>query len=229
MTLRATPWLLAAFVAASALFALWPDLDLAASRALLDADGHFVLDGNRWIYLMNDIITWLSRVAALGLLVATGLALAPPAGRWRAWCRARRAALVFLLLSLALGPGLLVNTLLKEHSGRARPVTTVPFGGTRQFTGAWAPADQCARNCAFVSGHAAVSAWPVAGAFIARGRRARRAWLAAGLLAGLAVGLGRMATGSHFLSDVVLAVLMVYLVTAACAAWLLPRPPRDPA
>jgi hypothetical protein len=33
-----------------------------------------------------------------------------------------------------------------------------------------------------------------------------------------------MATGSHFLSDVVLAVLMVYLVTAACAAWLLRRP-----
>jgi lipid A 4'-phosphatase len=227
VTLRATPWLLAAFLAASVLFALRPDLDLAASRALLDAGGHFVLDGNRWIYLLNDTITALSRVAALVLLVATALAFVPPAGRWRAWCRARRAPLLFLLLSLALGPGLLVNTILKEHSGRARPVTTAPFGGDRQFTGAWAPADQCARNCAFVSGHAAVSAWPVAGAFLARRRGTRRAWLAAGLAAGLAVGLGRMATGSHFLSDVVLAVLMVYLVTAACAAWLLPRPPQD--
>jgi membrane-associated PAP2 superfamily phosphatase len=255
VTLRATPWLLAVFFAASALFAMRPDLDLAASRALLDPAGHFVLDGNRWIYLLNDTVTWLSRVAALVLLVATVLALLPlpardagtaaqggaqsgaqsgaqggtgggaqPAKSWRAWCRARRAPIVFLLLSLALGPGLLVNTLLKEHSGRARPVTTVTFGGTKQFSGAWVIGDQCARNCAFVSGHAAVAAWPVAGAFLARRRRTRRAWLAGGLLAGLAVGLGRMATGSHFLSDVVLAVLMVYLVTAACAAWLLRRP-----
>jgi lipid A 4'-phosphatase len=143
-------------------------------------------------------------------------------------------------MSLVLGPGLLVNSLLKEHSGRARPVQTTLFGGTQAFTPAWTPADQCSTNCAFVSGHAAVAAWPVAGAFLARRRGTRRAWLAGGLLAGLAVGLGRMATGSHFLSDVVIAVLLVYLVCAACAAWLLrppasaawpavPRPPDSPA
>jgi len=130
---------------------------------------------------------------------------------------------VFLLVTLVLGPGLLVNGVLKENSGRARPVNVRPFGGPHTFTPAWVFADQCATNCAFVSGHAAVSAWPVAGAFIARRRGRRRAWLAGGLALGLAVGFGRMATGSHFLSDVLLAVLMVYLVCAACAA-LLARP-----
>ena len=70
--------------------------------------------------------------------------------------RLDRKALVFLVAATALGPGLIANTVLKDHWGRARPYQTDSFGGTRQFTPAPLPAAQCERNCAFVSGHAAL-------------------------------------------------------------------------
>ena len=66
-------------------------------------------------------------------------------------------AAVFLLLSLALGPGLLVNTVLKDHWGRARPAQIDGIRRRSQhFTPALVPADQCARNCSFPAGHPAI-------------------------------------------------------------------------
>ena len=64
---------------------------------------------------------------------------------------------MFLVAATALGPGLIANTVLKDNWGRARPYQTDSFGGTRQFTPAPLPAAQCERNCAFVSGHAALA------------------------------------------------------------------------
>ena len=49
------------------------------------------------------------------------------------WCLTGR-NLAFLALTLALGPGLLVNGLIKEHSHRPRPFQTQDFGGTWQFS-----------------------------------------------------------------------------------------------
>ena len=71
--------------------------------------------------------------------------------------RLDRKALVFIVAATALGPGLIANTVLKDNWGRARPYQTDSFGGTRQFTPAPLPAAQCERNCAFVSGHAALA------------------------------------------------------------------------
>ncbi len=58
------------------------------------------------------------------------------------WLRERRVAkhllfdnrkIIFLLLTLALGPGLLVNGFLKSHWGRARPSEVSAFGGAAEF------------------------------------------------------------------------------------------------
>lgn len=228
--LRATLplWLLALFaVAAIALFS-FPHIDLAVSGVFADGANGFPLQHDRVLQVMNRGITWATRLAGLVLLILTLLAWLPRkllASGWGARLAARKRAIAFLLVALALGPGLLVNSVLKDHSGRARPVTIEQFGGTQKFTPAFAPADQCRRNCAFVSGHAAVAAFLFAGWFVARSRSARRGWLAAGLLAGLAVGVARMATGSHFLSDVLVAMMLIWIVTAACAAVLLRRAP----
>jgi lipid A 4'-phosphatase len=148
------------------------------------------------------------------------------AGRWLA--RHRR-VITFLSVVLVLGPGLLVNGVLKEYSGRARPSTVVEFGGTRHFTRAFVFSDQCPHNCSFVSGHAAAAGFPMTGYFVARSRRSRRVWLVAGLACGMTVGLLRMLTGSHFLSDIVFALLFMYLVAALCAAALLGSRATTPA
>jgi len=125
-----------------------------------------------------------------------------------------RKALVFLTLSLAIGPGLLVNATFKDHWGRARPMQIVEFGGTQKFTPAFVITDQCARNCSFTSGHASAGFYLFSFAFLLRRRRAI-AIVSAGALGGL-IGLGRIAQGSHFLSDVIFSGFAVYAV-----AWLL--------
>ena len=137
-------------------------------------------------------------------------------GRRLLGCDARAA--LYLVLALALGPGLLVNTILKDHWGRARPSQIVAFGGDKQFTPALVPSQQCDRNCSFSSGHAALGFSLVAFAFLASERRWRRIAIASAIAAGGLLGLARIAQGGHFLSDVVLSGL---LVTAT--SWLLHR------
>jgi membrane-associated phospholipid phosphatase len=105
---------------------------------------------------------------------------------------------------------------LKDHWGRARPSQIEAFGGTRQFTPAPLPASQCERNCAFVSGHAALAFSVVSFALLLPSGRRRRFAIAAALGFGGLVGVVRMAAGAHFLSDVVYAGLIV-----SATSWLL--------
>ena len=120
-----------------------------------------------------------------------------------------RARFLFVIIALAIGAGLIVNVILKEHWGRARPHQTVEFGGAKQFTSAFVMTDQCSRNCSFVSGDAALGFGFVAFALVMR--RNRRAWIVAALLFGSTIGLMRMMRGAHFLSDVVFAGIFTIL------------------
>jgi lipid A 4'-phosphatase len=210
---------LVVFVAGSLAFAFRPALDLAISSAFIGAGGRFIGADSVALGAVMDAITVGSRAFSALLLIVTALCWLPWARRVAGAPRLR-GPLLFILVVLALGPGLLVNTVLKEHSGRARPLTTTEFGGERRFSPAFVIADQCRSNCSFVSGHAAFATMPVVGAFLASTRRRRRAWLAAGFACGFAVGIGRIASGAHFASDVWVAVFAVYFVAAACAASL---------
>lgn len=118
----------------------------------------------------------------------------------------------FLLTSLALGPGLLVNWLLKEHWGRARPSQIVEFGGQAHYTPPVMMADQCVSNCSFSSGHGALGFWVIAFALLTPPRWRPYA-LAAALAFGLLVGFTRIAQGGHFLSDTVFSALAVGALT----------------
>jgi len=122
--------------------------------------------------------------------------------------------ILFLLLTLGFGPGLLINTILKVQSGRARPIRVQAFGGDREFTPAFSVANQCRGNCSFVSGDAAMGYFLLAFLFIARKRRLAIALSA--YAAGSAIGLVRIAQGAHFLSDVIFAGFFTFLV-----AWVL--------
>ena len=71
-------------------------------------------------------------------------------------------AILFLMATLALGPGLLVNVLLKDHWGRPRPVDVTQFGGDQHFVAWWDPRGECPNNCSFVSGDVAAAFWTLA-------------------------------------------------------------------
>jgi len=200
--------------AALVLLAAAPDIDLWFSALFYRTGSGFFLADAMPVRLLFRSAPYLT--AAILLFAAVAAARHYFARRSLLGCDARAA--FYLVLALALGPGLLVNTILKDHWGRARPTQIVAFGGDRQFTPALVPARQCERNCSFSSGHAALGFSLVAVAFLARDARRRRLAIATALACGSLLGLARIAQGGHFLSDVVLSGL---LVTAT--SWLLHR------
>nr|WP_252393696.1 phosphatase PAP2 family protein [Candidatus Rhodoblastus alkanivorans] len=127
-------------------------------------------------------------------------------------------AIVFLVASLALGPGLLVNGVLKEVSHRPRPEQTLDFGGRWSFEPYDSFAGQCGHNCSFVSGEAATAAWTLAPALLAP-PPARILAIAAALLFTLATGGLRMAFGGHYFSDVLFAALFTFVIVLALYRW----------
>jgi lipid A 4'-phosphatase len=197
--------------ATAALFLLVPQVDLVVSGWFYDPQHGFAL--NTWapVSFVYHAVPWITWAIALLVAIASAwlfLMLRPLA-------RLDRKALLFIVFSTLVGPGLVANVTLKDHWGRARPTQVEAFGGTRHFTAAPLPAAECARNCSFVSGHAALGFSLVAFAFLLPPGKARRGWIAAALGFGMLIGLVRIAQGGHFLSDVVWAGLVVFGTTAA--------------
>jgi len=185
-------------------------LDLALERRFylaLPNWGLGELNPWRFLYHYGVIPSYLLTGAALALLVA-GFFRPQPAF-WR------RSAL-FLVLMMALGPGLLVNSVFKDHWGRPRPRQMQVFGGDRQFHEVWERGEGGAGR-SFPSGHASAAFYLMAPYFILRSRaRARaRLALALGMGYGVFMGVARMAQGGHFASDVLWAGGMVYLAGLA--------------
>ncbi|MEI7786710.1 MAG: phosphatase PAP2 family protein [Betaproteobacteria bacterium] len=209
---RQQEWLVLALLTALAtiVYELWPELDLRVS-SLFFAQGAF--QGSQWawphwLYLGMPIVG--GALSALALLTIAAALLGRRLGKkWVAPAHLRRA--VFGLLVVVLGVGLLVHTGLKDNWGRARPADVQTFGGSKTYNAPLRPADQCARNCSFVSGHAA-GGFAVMAIGMLGSRRSRWRWWSAGMVAGGLVGLARMVEGRHFLGDIVFGGLLIWAV-----------------
>lgn len=206
-----------ALVASLALFWCVPGIDLFVSRLFYDPQHGFWLAAWPPLRALTASIRWITWAI---LLIAAGAAAWLRLTGRPVW-RLDRNALIFLVAALVIGPGIVVNTVLKDHWGRARPYQVAAFGGEHQFTPAPLPADQCARNCSFVSGHAALGFSLVAFAFLLPPGRRRNRALGAALAFGAVVGLGRIAAGHHFLSDIVDAGLIVVATSWLLHRWLM--------
>ena len=205
-------------------FTIWPQFDLWVSGQFRNGTGVFVDDAHAWaaaLYWAMPKIGWLYFVGALTVLA---LGRRWPAGvpfRWR-----RRAA--SLALVSGLGSWLLVNVLLKEHWGRARPreVIELVANGHHHFSLAMVPASECAHNCSFTSGHAA-SGFVVMAVGLMGSVATRRRWLAIGLAAGALASAGRVVQGAHFLSDTLFAGVAIWATGwLVREAWLRVRAAR---
>jgi lipid A 4'-phosphatase len=120
-------------------------------------------------------------------------------------------ALVFLIATMAIGPGLIVNLGLKDHAHRPRPVQTVEFGGKFEFRPWYRFDGACERNCSFVSGEVAEAFWLVAPASLAP--PPLRPWTVGAALAfGALTALLRVVYGGHYLSDALLAALFTLII-----------------
>ncbi len=218
--------LILVFALASVVFLSFPGLDLGASSLFYDdADGFYLRD-NPLLHAYRDLFNAMSISLAALSAILWGLSAhqGPVLGiSYRVWA--------FISLLYLLGPGLLVNGLLKAHWGRARPANVIEFGGDRSFSRVLEISDQCDRNCSFVSGEGSSAAaffisLLVLSAYIPN-RRMRDIVLTSGFVFALLAAELRIIKGRHFLSDTLFAALFVSLVALALAWLLLRDEPKD--
>lgn len=187
------------------LLAAFPALDLGVSELFYAPGIGFRIDGVWYERIVYRSVPYMLVCVSLGLFAAwiygrrsgRGV-LGPVTGR----------ELAFLVFLLGLGPGLVVNEGMKENWGRSRPVDLIQFGGDKQFSRALVLSDQGGKS--FPSGHAAAAFYLVAVAFMIA--RRRRLWMGLAFAYGLLVGGMRVASGGHFLSDVLTSALVVWLL-----------------
>ena len=135
--------------------------------------------------------------------------------------------LAFLALTLALGPGLLVNGLIKEHSHRPRPFQTQDFGGTMAVPPV-RPFRRAVHDGLLVrfgrdfDRLVEPRAGAVDAAALARGGDRRLAPVH------YIMGVERIAYGGHYLSDVMFGALINWaLVLAAAMSMRIRLPDAD--
>ncbi|WP_075184651.1 phosphatase PAP2 family protein [Teredinibacter haidensis] len=199
-------------------FLVWPNIDLVITGNYY-ADGQFIYGNNafvRFIYLLFAKI----HIAYILLFIA-GIVVC----HQKKWFAAKK-SWTFLLITLIVGPGILVNMVLKENTvGRPRPQNVEQFGGEMPFASVFHYSGNCDSNCSFVSGHAAIGFYLMAVAWV----RQRRIWFVYGITLGALVGFVRILQGGHFFSDVVMAGWFTYFTYLLIAKLMqFEFPPKTP-
>jgi lipid A 4'-phosphatase len=207
--------LLLIFLASHVVFASVPAIDLWAAGLFYDpARGGFWLAQSGFVLGLRRIMMNMMLILPLVALIMVPISLWKP--------RVSRIGAIGwgkILAVFLLGPGLLVNGILKAHWGRARPAYVTDFGGDAQFTPPFQIADQCVKNCSFVSGEAS-GAVAVAIALFALSASVQNpsraaAWRAFAIAFAVIGSAMRILMGRHFFSDTVFAVLFVLLISYA--------------
>lgn len=126
--------------------------------------------------------------------------------------KAQRIYAIFIFLAVALGPGLLINTIFKPYWGRPRPRQVQELGGKYEYQSFWQKGVS-GQGMSFPCGHCSVGF--VFGTFYWIYRRKNPALayggLATSIVLGTGMGIGRIAAGGHFMSDVIWAALMTWV------------------
>ena len=138
---------LALIAAVSLFFWIFPAIDHAATGLFYSKETWFpARTDETWkafrrlgIDLPFGILIWLGSLAVIRIVF------------WQYPAVLSGRAIAFLISSAALGPGLLVNVLLKDFWGRPRPHMVEEYGGGLPYTRVWEITDRCVDNCSFVS------------------------------------------------------------------------------
>lgn len=221
-TRTAVFWWLSAMAICSTLFLAIPELDLHVSGWFGTPSGFplsesLLLEGVRnFMLLATGGVAYL----ALILLVLRNF--------FKKLQVLNARFLVFVVTCAALGPGIIVNGLLKRFSGRVRPRNTDVFGAEGTFSPFLDFTGACGSNCSFVSAEASALATITAVLVISvipYLPTSVRPRVQIGVLSVATFGsLLRVIVGAHYLSDVLFAWLIIFpMVFGLCLAFGRPR------
>lgn len=204
LKLKRSQTILACFAASALLLMAFPHIDLTISKLFFDES--FRLGDRWWTRFMHESMGYF-----LCLSMATVVALYFCNRLWKLnLCGVDGKRVVYLFAVLMVGAGLIVNLVLKDNFGRARPRDVVEFGGTKLFTPPFVVSGECDNNCSFSSGEAAGGFFALA---LAQALSRRRALLVLGFGFGALASFCRIATGAHFFSDTVVSFFVMLTVT----------------
>lgn len=197
-------------VAVSAVFLIYPQLDIYLASLFADGKNGFPLNENsllitiRFLYHVETAIFCFIAIWMLFYARFNKELTKTPHQFWD-----------MIIVSFIAGPLVLVNMILKSYWGRPRPAHITEFGGTSDFIPAYYISDQCQSNCSFVSGEGSaiatsgillgITTWTV----FPKHRRSIIAILAVISIIGISL---RYIKGRHFVSDSLLATLFCAII-----------------
>ena len=210
-------WL--AFIFSSLLFIFYPQIDIFISGFFYEQGIGFIATGTWYEFLLYhsiDYVVTFSIIMPLLIWIYNLIAK-------KDLLHVNKKVILYLLLVVAIAPGIIVNDIFKDHWGRARPAETTIFGGTKEFTPAFIISDQ--DGYSFSCGHAAGAFYLIAIALLATKRRVF--WMSLAVTYGIAISYIRIAAGGHFFSDTVVSFFIVYITTLIFYGLILGEKQRD--
>lgn len=178
------------------------DIDLSISHYFYDHSQFQSSAFMNFVYKYGIIPAWITVAIAFVLLF------------FRQW----RLAGVYLLLTLAIGSGVIVHALLKENWGRPRPKQITEFGGEQEFRSYYQPHFNvnAPPSKSFSSGHVSVGFYFFALIILGthyRMRSLRYLGIFLTLLLGGVLSYVRIAQGGHFFTDIIFSALIMWLTS----------------
>jgi membrane-associated PAP2 superfamily phosphatase len=158
--------------------------------------------------LLYDYGEWPAIILAIGCLVLLVIVRLGKAPR-----RYARPCLV-VILTVIVGPGLIVNGLLKSTCGRPRPVDVREFDGRWDYRRPWERGVPVMGK-SFPCGHGSMAySIASASAFYPYHPAVAVGALVGGIAFGTITGVARMAQGGHFATDVLWSGIIVFILIA---------------
>lgn len=139
------------------------------------------------------------------LTISVALLIVLSGFRYRPLARFRYRAIYFIAVA-SLGPGLIVNLVIKDNWGRPRPREIVEFNGSHPYQPPLVISDTGKKS--FVCGHCSSGYMFFALYFIVR--KGRLLVLCGTLFYSFLIGIGRMTAGGHFVSDILWSGYVVF-------------------